>query len=173
MQKQIIYPQFIPRLFASNIDIFFLSILTTLIMNPIATIVYTHVFSDYVFQLHQQSKISFSIDMLFSLAFYEYIKDTNRFYDCMICTISLTCIHIALIGVYIIGFWQYMSATPGKILMGMKIVDADSLKKPTKKQFIKRFLGYTTIMIGIWSIIFTQKKQATHDKIASTIVIKT
>lgn len=73
---------------------------------------------------------------------------------------------------YFIGFWIYWSATPGKMIMHMKIVDENTLQQPTKWQLIKRFFGYLTALFGIWSIIFSKQRQALHDKIAKTVVIK-
>ena len=43
---------------------------------------------------------------------------------------------------FIILFWKYKSATPGKMLFKIKIVDAISYKNPSMKQYIIRFLGY-------------------------------
>ena len=54
----------------------------------------------------------------------------------------------------------------------MKIVDAKTFNRPTLKQLIKRFLGYMTFPIGIFFILFYSQKQALHDKIAGTVVIK-
>ena len=56
--------------------------------------------------------------------------------------------------------------------MRMKIVDADTMERPSLRSLIKRFLGYITAIIGIWSIVFSKRSMAIHDKIANTIVIK-
>lgn len=43
--------------------------------------------------------------------------------------------------VAVVTFWVYKSATPGKMVVGAKIVDAKSLGKPTTGQLIGRYLG--------------------------------
>ncbi len=72
-------------------------------------------------------------------------------------------------------FWIYRAATPGKILLGLKIVDAKTAQPLNKQQGIVRYLGYylSTLFFGlgfIWAA-FDRRKQAWHDKIAGTLVI--
>jgi uncharacterized RDD family membrane protein YckC len=78
--------------------------------------------------------------------------------------------------VVILLFWYCRSATPGKMLLKMKIVDAGTLEKASFKQHIIRFLGYTlsTIPFGlgfIWIYIDKKTHQGWHDKLAETVVI--
>lgn len=75
----------------------------------------------------------------------------------------------------ILAFWFAKSATPGKMLFALKIIDATTGLKPSTKQFIIRYLAYylSTIPIGlgfIW-IAFDKRKQGWHDKLAGTLVI--
>ncbi len=86
--------------------------------------------------------------------------------------ILMLIINFALAATYFIGFWVYLGATPGKMVMHMKIVDAVTLEKPSKWQLIKRFCGYVLVLVGIWFILFSKQRQALHDKIAGTAVIK-
>ncbi len=79
-------------------------------------------------------------------------------------------LQILVAGLIIIPFWIYRSATPGKMLFGLKIVDVESLKEPSRRQIFIRFLGYITLICFIW-ILFNEKKQGLHDKMASTTVI--
>lgn len=44
--------------------------------------------------------------------------------------------------IVIVVFWVYRSATPGKLMMKARIVDADTLEKPETWQWIVRYLGY-------------------------------
>jgi hypothetical protein len=71
--------------------------------------------------------------------------------------------------------WKLWSATPGKMLMGMKIVDADTEKPITNRQIILRTLGYIPsfgiFFLGIFWISFNKRHQGWHDKIAGTVVI--
>lgn len=77
----------------------------------------------------------------------------------------------------IIIFWIYKAATPGKMLLKMKIVDVNTGNHPTKKQSVVRYLGYflsfLPLCLGFIWIYFDKKKQGFHDKIAGTVVIKT
>lgn len=76
---------------------------------------------------------------------------------------------------YFAGFesskWQ---ATIGKKLLELKVVDLEgnrvSFARATGRYFGK-LLSRITLMIGFLMIIWTKKKQALHDKLASTLVI--
>jgi len=78
--------------------------------------------------------------------------------------------------IVVIVFWVYKSATPGKILTKLTIVDAKTGGKPSTGQFIGRYLGYfvSTIpfFLGIIWVAFDRRKQGWHDKLAGTVVIK-
>lgn len=78
--------------------------------------------------------------------------------------------------VAIILFWVYKSATPGKMILGIKIVDIKTNKPPSPSQSIVRYLGYFVsiipLMLGIIWVAFDEKKQGWHDKLAGTIVVK-
>lgn len=73
-------------------------------------------------------------------------------------------------------FWYYRSATPGKMILGIKIVDADTLEKASTGKLLLRYLGYYIAMlplfIGIFWVGWDSRKQGWHDKIAGTLVIK-
>ncbi len=72
--------------------------------------------------------------------------------------------------------WHYKSATPGKMLIGAKIVDASSFQKPTIKQFIVRNLAYLLSFLpfglGYFWAGWDRRKQAWHDKLAHTVVVQ-
>lgn len=72
-------------------------------------------------------------------------------------------------------FWQARQATPGKMALGMRIVDAETLGKPTTRQWLIRYLGYyvSTIPLGmglVW-VGIDARKQGWHDKLAGTLVV--
>jgi uncharacterized RDD family membrane protein YckC len=77
----------------------------------------------------------------------------------------------------IILFWLYKSATPGKMLLRLAIVDAKTGLKPSTGQFIVRYIGYYVSMLplflGIIWVGIDKRKQGWHDKLAGTVVIKT
>ena len=75
-----------------------------------------------------------------------------------------------------ISFWVYKQATPGKMTIKVKIVDAKTGGKPTLQQFIIRFLGYFVAVLplglGIVWVAWDSRKQGWHDKMAGTLVVK-
>jgi uncharacterized RDD family membrane protein YckC len=78
--------------------------------------------------------------------------------------------------IVVILFWFYKSATPGKMVLNLSIVDANTGNKPSIKQFIIRYIGYfisiAPVFLGIIWIGFDKRKQGWHDKLADTVVIK-
>jgi uncharacterized RDD family membrane protein YckC len=78
---------------------------------------------------------------------------------------------------YVVLFWKYKSATPGKIWMGIMIVDAKTGGTPSLGQLVLRFVGYIvcslTLFLGFLLILFDNRKRGLHDMIAGTLVIKT
>jgi uncharacterized RDD family membrane protein YckC len=78
--------------------------------------------------------------------------------------------------VAVIVFWIYRQATPGKIAIGARIVDARSGGRPSTGQLVGRYLGYYVSMIplclGLIWVAFDARKQGWHDKLAGTVVIK-
>ena len=75
----------------------------------------------------------------------------------------------------VIGFWRYCGATPGKIALGVKIVDAVSGEPPAAGRLALRLLGYFVsalpFYLGFVWIAIDRRKQGWHDKIARTVVI--
>lgn len=75
----------------------------------------------------------------------------------------------------VIGFWRYCGATPGKLALGLKIVDAATGNPPSLWRLVLRFAGYFVsalpLYLGFLWIAIDRRKQGWHDKIARTIVI--
>jgi uncharacterized RDD family membrane protein YckC len=80
-----------------------------------------------------------------------------------------------VIGVTVVGFWRYCGATPGKIALALKIVDASTGGRPSTLRLIVRFLAYFVsafpLYLGFIWIAVDRRKQGWHDKIARTIVV--
>jgi uncharacterized RDD family membrane protein YckC len=76
----------------------------------------------------------------------------------------------------VILFWMYRQATPGKMLIGAKIVDEKTLGKPSTGQLIGRYFAYylstIVLLLGFFWVGFDARKQGWHDKLAGTLVIK-
>jgi uncharacterized RDD family membrane protein YckC len=74
-----------------------------------------------------------------------------------------------------IVFWIYRSATPGKMIFHLKIVDARTGGKPDTGHLIGRYLGYYVstipLLLGLIWVAFDKRKQGWHDKLARTLVV--
>lgn len=79
--------------------------------------------------------------------------------------------------VVVVLFWIYKSATPGKMAIHAKIIDARTGEPASKQQLIIRYFGYylssLALMLGFIWIAFDSRKQGWHDKIANTLVVRT
>ena len=77
----------------------------------------------------------------------------------------------------VIVFWVYKAATPGKMIVSAKIVDATTGNNPTLGQSIGRYLGYYVsiipLFLGLIWVAFDPRKQGWHDKLANTVVVRT
>jgi uncharacterized RDD family membrane protein YckC len=71
--------------------------------------------------------------------------------------------------------WHYWSATPGKMMLRMKIVDADSFQPISNAQIVTRLLGYigssVFLFMGFIWISSSKRRQGWHDSWANTVVI--
>ena len=78
-------------------------------------------------------------------------------------------------GVAAVAFWRRYGATPGKLAVGVRIVDARTGGTPPTGRLILRLLCYllsaAPLYLGFLWIAFDRRKQGWHDKIARTIVI--
>lgn len=76
----------------------------------------------------------------------------------------------------VVLFWFYKSATPGKMALNIKIVNASDGAKLTVGQSIGRYFAYIPaaliLLIGIIWVAFDKRKQGWHDKLAKTVVIR-
>jgi uncharacterized RDD family membrane protein YckC len=76
----------------------------------------------------------------------------------------------------VVLFWMYRQATPGKMAISARIVDAATGGRPTTRQLIVRYLGYYVsilpLMAGILWVAIDARKQGWHDKLAGTVVVR-
>jgi len=84
-------------------------------------------------------------------------------------------LQVVLPAVAVILFWRYRGATPGKMAISAKIVDAKTAGPPATGKLILRYFAYLAstlpLFLGFLWIAFDDRKQAFHDKIAGTLVI--
>ncbi len=78
--------------------------------------------------------------------------------------------------VVVMAFWMWKAATPGKMLLGIKIVDAETYEKVPGGRLFLRYVAYFISMIplllGFFWVGWDKRKQGWHDKIARTVLIK-
>lgn len=78
--------------------------------------------------------------------------------------------------VAVVLFWMYRQATPGKMAIGARIVDARTGEQPATTRLIARYLGYFVstipLCLGFLWVAFDPRKQGWHDKIAGTVVVR-
>lgn len=78
--------------------------------------------------------------------------------------------------VAIIWFWVAKQATPGKMVISARLVDARTGQPVTTGQAIGRYLGYflasLPLFLGLLWVAFDSRKQGWHDKLAGTVVVR-
>jgi uncharacterized RDD family membrane protein YckC len=84
-------------------------------------------------------------------------------------------LQVVLPAVAVILFWRYRGATPGKMAVSAKIVDAKTGAAPSTGRLVVRYFAYIVSMLPlflgfIW-IGIDRRKQGFHDKIAGTVVV--
>ncbi len=88
---------------------------------------------------------------------------------------SSTVVSFVLPAAIVIAFWLGRAATPGKMLIAAKIVDAETGAVPSTRQALLRYVGYYVSLLGLGlgfvSIAFDARKQGWHDKMARTVVV--
>ena len=105
------------------------------------------------------------------ILFFPHLLSVNLPYDPKL-IVELQWIFLAILTLFLLVFWQSSQSTLGKMVFHSKIVDATTGGKPTIKQFLLRFVGFTLGIGFIW-ILFDARKQGWHDKMANTVVVKT
>ncbi|MDE3016338.1 MAG: RDD family protein [Pseudomonadota bacterium] len=105
------------------------------------------------------------MQMLADPAFSAFV---TSFMDNFLAQIALLCVFSAVC-------WHFWSATPGKIVLGMKIADAETGQPMSDRQIILRLLGYAIsgacLFMGFFWIGFDRRRQGWHDKTAGTVVL--
>lgn len=84
-------------------------------------------------------------------------------------------VYFLIAGAYYTGFESSASqATPGKLLLGIKVCDAQGRRLSLGHalgRWVSAALSYLTLMIGFLMAAFTARKQALHDMVSSTQVV--
>lgn len=92
---------------------------------------------------------------------------------------AIVAVAVALVGAaiaigYPVGFWVLLGQTPGKMLMGLRIVRSNG-KPLTIRYALLRYVGYwvSAIPLGLgflW-VLVDDRREGWHDKLAGTCVM--
>ena len=78
--------------------------------------------------------------------------------------------------VAVILFWVAKQATPGKMAISAKIVDAKTGNAASIGQLVGRYAAYylsaIPLLLGFIWVAFDDRKQGWHDKLAGTVVVR-
>jgi uncharacterized RDD family membrane protein YckC len=78
--------------------------------------------------------------------------------------------------VVVMTFWITKSATPGKMLFKLRIVDADTGETVPAARLFLRYIAYFVSMLplyfGFFWVAWDKRKQGWHDKIAKTVIVR-
>lgn len=76
-----------------------------------------------------------------------------------------------------VACWRMWGATPGKMIVGARIVDERTHARPSVSQCLVRLAGYVpaglVFGLGFLAVAVDRHKQGWHDRMARTIVIAT
>ncbi|MGZ3587420.1 MAG: RDD family protein, partial [Candidatus Limnocylindrales bacterium] len=72
-------------------------------------------------------------------------------------------------------FWTH-GATPGQRLLGLRVVDAESMEKISGGAAVVRLVGlwlsFLIVYLGVLWVLIDGRKQGWHDKLAGTLVLR-
>ncbi|KFN46717.1 hypothetical protein N787_09380 [Arenimonas metalli CF5-1] len=102
-----------------------------------------------------------------------YFTDANRPFISGLADFAISWVFPA---VAVILFWLYKQATPGKMALSARVVDATTGNTLTVGQSIVRYVAYfiasLPLFIGVIWVAFDPRKQGWHDKLAGTVVVR-
>lgn len=77
---------------------------------------------------------------------------------------------------YFVGCWCLFDATPGKMLLSLRVVDAKTLGSLRVGQCLSRYIGYLIVVcslgLGLVGLLANPKAQGWHDRLAGTLVVR-
>lgn len=168
--KQVVeYSSMSKRLIAAALDLFFLIVIMTPIMNGAYALAFDgrtpNVIMREIQEQHPEEQ-SMPIGTVI-----EKLGDENFFRKYF----AVQFLALVIMTGYTLVFWHKMSCTPGKWILGCRIVDYTTSDKPRFTQFIWRFIGYIVsglpLGLGFIVAVFTKDSRAWHDKLSGTAVI--
>lgn len=75
-----------------------------------------------------------------------------------------------------IGCWLALAATPGKLLLGLRVVNAETGARLNFVQCVARYVGYIVsaipLLVGYFWMLRSARRQTWHDLLAHSVVIR-
>jgi uncharacterized RDD family membrane protein YckC len=156
------------RVVASTIDLLLIIFVLTPIMNIVEKLVYKGRTLPVIIEELATAEASSSVQLVDVV---HRMQMENFFFNYLVVQI----IAFSLIGVILVVMWSRFGVTPGKWLLGCRLVQAQSYGPLTVPQALVRFLGYGLSILsfgaGLFMAMFTKDKRCLHDKISRTVVI--
>ncbi|MGB4191827.1 MAG: RDD family protein [Rickettsiales bacterium] len=176
-----VYPGFQKRMIATLIDCTIVSILFLPLFSIIGYLIYGNVFPQELINQAIQDVSAIKQETGKNIDFLTYVRENKELNDYFYINHGFIkmfleqLLQIITLGILLVVFWIKKQATPGSMMLSMKIVDATSLGNPSTKQCIIRLfsiiLSVAPLFLGVFWIVFDKKKQSWHDKISNTLVI--
>ncbi|BFO57901.1 RDD family protein [Acidovorax sacchari] len=113
-----------------------------------------------------------TVPLLAAVYGWDYFKQTER----LVAGPADFLISWVLPAVVVLLFWFWRQATPGKMNIGARVVDAETGRPMTPGQAVGRYLAYFVsaipLCLGFVWVAFDRRKQGWHDKLAGTVVVR-
>jgi uncharacterized RDD family membrane protein YckC len=102
----------------------------------------------------------------------ESLSEDAMLYAALALLLSTISIYLLVGIVYNVGFWLLSGQTPGKRVMGVRVIRTDGTRLRLGNA-LRRQVGYWIsgiFYLGFLWILFDNKRQGFHDKLAGTVV---
>jgi hypothetical protein len=170
MKQSKAFPNFMTRIFSTAFDMVIVCLIFTFLEPTLKRIAIELTVKDMLIQHSINIKDMRDVAEFFSSHVFDTGDQAKAFFSCFFLYLAL---EMVLLVVYLVIFWRKLGGTPAKIFMRLKVVDQDTLQAPTTRQLVIRAFCTVFWAAGIWSIPFTKKRQALHDILSGTTVIRT
>lgn len=160
-KKQIIIPTFNKRIMALMIDLLIPCIIIYFSIQLLSKLNVIHLFDQKDLMIKNLENLKKSGDL-----------GVKNYYtpDLKIVLINMAIDYFGF-GIYLVYFWKKFSASPGKMIMRIKIVNYGDISKPSLKSLIIRYLCYPICFFNIFGFVTDKRKRFLHDVISGTIVV--
>ena len=157
------YGDMLDRGVAAGIDIYLLYLVFANIFEWMSHRFYAHIDQELLVQGRMQDRLSEALP---------YFLESGLF---TMWTLN-TVVQLAIIGLFLVGSQVAFGFTPGKWIMGLRVVDRRTLQAPASWQYVVRYFGYIVasvpLMLGIMWANFNKQHRGWHDMLARTVVIQ-